>query len=110
MTDRPFGGSECAQRENTVPWGAAVPAKPCGQYVSVSESDVRVRMTESRQLAERREHFGLARLGEVEQPGTPRVKSVRQQVSIGRHLGFGVMRMCADHPRRQRRDDATVMR
>ena len=69
-----------------------------------------MQVTVSRAIAEFSEDLRTRRLGEVEQPRPPRVEAVCEEVSVGGHLGFGVMRMRADGAGGKRRDDTSILR
>src|SRR5919112_400027 len=66
-------------------------------------------MTVSCALGEFRQYLRMRRLGEVEKPRPPRVEAVREEVSVGGHLGFGMMRMRPDGAGGKRGDDTSIL-
>ena len=78
------------------------------QYMAVGEPDERVRVAEASHVAERRDDARSQRVRQVEQPRASRVKAVRQQMPVGWHLMFGVMRVGARRAGRKRGDDRTI--
>src|SRR6187431_536142 len=67
-------------------------------------------MREAGLLAKRRQDLWRRRLVEIEQPGSAGSEPVRQEVVVGRHRLFRVMRERAAFADRNRRNDGAVFR